>query len=85
MKKNPLEEQILQTAEELFLEKGFDAKFGARPLLRTIQRELEDPLAHFILTSRAKAGAKIQADFDKDAGKLIFSAVAAGKRKAVLI
>ena len=77
--------KLTNAAKEHLLDKGFDAKFGARPLLRTIQRELEDPLAEYILTSRVKAGAKIQADFDKDAGKLTFSTTAAGKKKAVLI
>ncbi len=77
--------KLTQAAKEYLVEKGFDAKFGARPLLRTIQRELEDPLAEHILISRAKAGSKINVDFDKQAGKLTFSTAAAGKRKTVLI
>ena len=77
--------KLTQAAKDYLVEKGFDAKFGARPLLRTIQRELEDPLAEYILVSRAKAGTKIQVDFDKSAGKLAFSAAAAGKRKTVVI
>ncbi len=73
-------------AKDYLVEKGFDAKYGARPLLRTIQRELEDPLAEFILVNRVKNGATVQVDTDKETGKLAFSAVGtATRRKAVLI
>lgn len=75
--------KLTQTAKDYLVEKGFDAKFGARPLLRTIQRELEDPLAEFILVSRPKSGAHIKVDFDKTAGKLTFATAAAGKKKTV--
>jgi ATP-dependent Clp protease ATP-binding subunit ClpC len=37
-------------AKDFLLEKGFDPQYGARPLQRTIQRYLEDPLAEDILT-----------------------------------
>lgn len=77
--------KITSAAKDYLVEKGFDAKFGARPLLRTIQRELEDPLAEYILVSRVKNGATIQVDSNKEEGKLVFSSVTSGKRKAVLI
>jgi len=64
---------LSQGAKDYLVEKGFDAKFGARPLLRTIQRELEDPLAEHILISRYEPHARITADFDKKTGKLVFS------------
>lgn len=75
--------KLTQAAKDYLVEKGFDAKFGARPLLRTIQRELEDPLAEFILVNRPKSGAHIKVDFDKTAGKLTFATAAAGKKKTV--
>ena len=75
--------KLTQSAKDYLVEKGFDAKFGARPLLRTIQRELEDPLAEFILVNRPKSGAHIKVDFDKTAGKLTFATAAAGKKKTV--
>lgn len=75
--------RLSQPAKDYLVEKGFDAKFGARPLLRTIQRELEDPLAEFILVNRPKAGAHIKVDFDTTAGKLTFATAAAGKKKTV--
>ncbi len=77
--------KLTQAAKDYLADNGFDAKFGARPLLRTIQRELEDPLAEFILVSRPKAGSHIKVDLDKDTRKLTFAAVAAGKKKTVII
>ncbi len=40
---------ISQEARELLVEKGFDPRLGARPLRRTIQRMVEDPLAEELL------------------------------------
>ena len=77
--------KLTQAAKDHLVETGFDAKFGARPLLRTIQRELEDPLAEYILVNRPKAGSHVKADLDKDTHKLTFSVAAAGKKKTVLI
>lgn len=79
-----LELELTPAAKEFLVEKGFDVKFGARPLLRTIQRELEDPLAENILVNRYPAGAKIIVDCDKEAGKLTFAGAAA-KKEAVTI
>ncbi|MGN0025017.1 MAG: ATP-dependent Clp protease ATP-binding subunit [Candidatus Avelusimicrobium sp.] len=79
-----LELELTPAAKEFLVEKGFDVKFGARPLLRTLQRELEDPLAENILVNRYPAGAKIIVDCDKEAGKLTFSG-AATKKEAVSI
>ena len=49
-----------QTAKELLIEKGYDEKFGARPLRRAVERYLEDPLAEAILREDVKAGSPIQ-------------------------
>jgi ATP-dependent Clp protease ATP-binding subunit ClpC len=40
---------ILPGARKLLIEKGWDPKFGGRPMRRTIQKELEDPLSMLIL------------------------------------
>lgn len=49
---------------------GFDPKFGARPLKRAIQSQLEDALAEEILSGRVKEGCSVAAGM-KD-GKIIF-------------
>jgi ATP-dependent Clp protease ATP-binding subunit ClpB len=46
---------------------GFDPVYGARPLKRAIQRELENPLASALLRGEFQAGDKIVAKFISDA------------------
>ena len=52
--------EVSQEAKELLIEKGFDPVFGARPLKRTIQRFLEDPLASEIISKKYKDGSMIK-------------------------
>lgn len=61
-------------AKEFLLENGFDPKYGARPLLRTLQRELEDPLAEFILKNQYPPKTEITADLDKEKKRISFKA-----------
>ncbi len=72
--------ELTQAAKDFLVEKGFDVKFGARPLLRTLQRELEDPLAENILVNQYPAGTKIIVDWDEKNHKLTFAG-AKNKRK----
>jgi ATP-dependent Clp protease ATP-binding subunit ClpB len=46
------------------VEVGFDPVYGARPLKRAIQQELENPLAQEILAGRFPAGATVKARLD---------------------
>jgi ATP-dependent Clp protease ATP-binding subunit ClpC len=48
--------RILPSARRFLIEKGWDPKFGGRPLRRTIQKELEDPLAQILLERSWPAG-----------------------------
>lgn len=57
---------ITDSAKELILENGFDAKYGARPLKRSIQKLVEDKLAEFSLRSPITDGMTIVADRDAD-------------------
>jgi ATP-dependent Clp protease ATP-binding subunit ClpC len=52
--------EVSQEAKDLLIEKGFDPVFGARPLKRTIQRFLEDPLASEIISKRFKEGSQVK-------------------------
>jgi ATP-dependent Clp protease ATP-binding subunit ClpC len=47
-------------ARQLLIEKGYDPSLGARPLRRTIQRLLEDPLAEEVLKGTFKPGSIIK-------------------------
>ena len=85
LKDRELSIKLTKAAKDFLVEKGFDVKYGARPLLRTLQRELEDPLAENILVSRYPAHTEIVVDFDKSAGKLTFAGAAAKTKTAVAI
>lgn len=52
--------EVSQEAKDFLIEKGFDPVFGARPLKRTIQRFLEDPLSSDIISKRFKDGSKVK-------------------------
>jgi len=60
-----------ESAKEFLLTKGFDSKYGARPLRRAIQGEIEDKLAEEILEGTIKDGDSI--DVSCQEGKLCFS------------
>ncbi len=51
--------QVTPKAREWLIDKGYDPKYGARPLRRTLQRELEDPLAEEILAGKIPAGSRV--------------------------
>jgi ATP-dependent Clp protease ATP-binding subunit ClpC len=52
--------EVSTEAKDFLIEKGFDPVFGARPLKRTIQRFLEDPLASEIISKRFKDGSFVK-------------------------
>jgi ATP-dependent Clp protease ATP-binding subunit ClpB len=54
-------------AKEWLAEAGYDPVYGARPLKRVIQRELQNPLATMILEGRFKPGEDIKVSADKNA------------------
>jgi len=60
LKEKEIEIELTQEATDFLIEKGFDNVFGARPLKRTIQRYLEDPLAEEIIAGQFKEGSKIK-------------------------
>ncbi|MGE5197315.1 MAG: ATP-dependent chaperone ClpB, partial [Deltaproteobacteria bacterium] len=56
--------EITRKAKDYLRDKGFDANFGARPLKRTIQKYVQDPLSLRILEGSVKEGSKITLDVD---------------------
>ena len=65
--------KLTQEAKEFLIAEGYDEKYGARPLLRTVQRLLEDPLAENILVQQYPTGTQIIVDLEKENHKLGFS------------
>ena len=58
---------------ELIAEKGFDTKYGARPLKRALQNLVEDPLSEEILSGRIKSGDTVK--IGSRQGKVTFTTV----------
>lgn len=72
-----LDEQKLKiklddSAKEFLVEKGWDEKYGARPLKRALERELEDPMAEELLKGKIQKDGGLVKVSEKD-GKLVFS------------
>jgi len=65
-----IELNVSQAALELIAKAGFDPLFGARPLKRSIQQNIENPLAQKILSQEFVEGQKIQVDVEE--GLLVF-------------
>ena len=63
--------KISKEAKDFIAEKGFDSKFGARPLKRAIQKYFEDPLSEEIINAQIKEGDTIKATLNKDKTNLI--------------
>ncbi|MFI3242752.1 MAG: ATP-dependent Clp protease ATP-binding subunit [Akkermansia sp.] len=56
----------------MLVEKGFDPKFGARPMRRAIERLLEDPIAEAMLRGELIAGQSSEAKRLKDSNSIVF-------------
>jgi ATP-dependent Clp protease ATP-binding subunit ClpB len=57
-----IELELSEAAAELLIEKGFNPAYGARPLKRTIQRELENPLAIKVLSGEVGEGDTVRVE-----------------------
>ena len=74
---------VNEAAKDLLIDKGYDDKYGARPLRRTIQSLLEDKMAEEILDGKLKKGVNVEVDCEEV--KLTFTVkkkAAARKKKA---
>lgn len=60
-----MELKLRESAKKYIVEKGTDAKYGARPLRRAIQTELEDKLAEAVLNGEIREGDSIEAGASK--------------------
>jgi ATP-dependent Clp protease ATP-binding subunit ClpC len=63
--------KISEEAKDFIAEKGFDSKFGARPLKRAIQKYLEDPLSEEIINAQIKEGDTIKVRLNKEKSALV--------------
>jgi ATP-dependent Clp protease ATP-binding subunit ClpB len=61
---------LSDAARDALAEEGYDPHFGARPLKRTIQRRIQNPLAMKLLRGEFKPGQLIEIEFEK--GEFVF-------------
>ena len=73
--------ELTPAAQELLLREGYDPAYGARPLRRTIQRMIQDPLALQILEGAVLPGDHVRVDRDGQKDAMRFERVPA-KRPA---
>jgi ATP-dependent Clp protease ATP-binding subunit ClpB len=69
--------EVTSQARTWLAERGWDADYGARPLKRTMQRQLENPLSRLLLEGQVKAGSTITADVQD--GELVLQASSSGQ------
>ena len=55
--------EVSETAKDYIVDKGYDDKYGARPLKRAIQKHLEDPFAEEIINSSVEEGDLLKAEY----------------------
>ncbi len=63
--------ELTEKAKDFIVDKGYDEKFGARPLKRAIQKYIEDPLAEEIIKANLVEGDTIQLDYEDGKDELI--------------
>jgi ATP-dependent Clp protease ATP-binding subunit ClpB len=69
--------EIADDAKTHLVRSGYDPAYGARPLKRAIQREVETPLGRKILAGEVRDGDVVRIGFDADKGELTFKVVEA--------
>ncbi len=67
-----IEIELTDAAKEHLIEVGYDPAFGARPLKRAIQREIETPLARKLVAGEVRDGGQVR--IDEKGGELVFEA-----------
>ena len=72
-RENGVEIEADESAKKFILDKGYDPKYGARPLRRTIQRMVEDEISNRLLEGELSAGDRIKVSSDGE--KLEFTKI----------
>jgi ATP-dependent Clp protease ATP-binding subunit ClpB len=77
--------ELTHAAKELLVHEGYDPTYGARPLRRTIQRMIQDPLAMQILEGKVLPGDQVRVDRDGQKDAMRFERVAKAKPVAAAV
>ena len=79
-----IEIELTDRAREFLVRSGYDPNYGARPLKRAIQREIETPMARRILGGEVRDGYHVLVDLDKSGNLNFETKKASREREAVL-
>ncbi|HEY9179992.1 MAG TPA: AAA family ATPase, partial [Candidatus Baltobacteraceae bacterium] len=71
--------ELTDAAKRHLVKTGYDPVYGARPLKRAIQKELETPLGRKILAGEVREDQKVVVDYDDIRGELTFKAQETGE------
>ena len=77
--------ELTPAAKQLLVREGYDPAFGARPLRRTIQRMIQDPLAMQILEGKVLPGDVVRVDRDGQKDAMRFERVTKAKPAAAAV
>ncbi|MEE3351439.1 MAG: ATP-dependent Clp protease ATP-binding subunit [Saccharofermentanaceae bacterium] len=66
MKEKDVVLSVSEAAKDELAKEGYDPKYGARPLRKTIQKRLEDPLADLYLSGKLKNAQKVSVGYRKE-------------------
>ena len=73
--------ELTNKAKDFVADKGYDAKYGARPLKRAIQKYLEDPLAEQIIQHEIGDGDMLVIDYDAKKEEIVIKPKKVKKKK----
>lgn len=73
LKEKNLHLEVTEAAKDFLIDQGYDEKYGARPLRRSVEQNLEDPLAEEILRGDIKEGDPIIIDVNAENTLLTFT------------
>jgi len=72
LKNRQISVKMQDKAKDFLIEDGYDPEYGARPMRRSVEKHLEDPLAEHLLRGDVKEGDSIVVSVDKKQKKLKF-------------
>jgi ATP-dependent Clp protease ATP-binding subunit ClpC len=72
LKNRQISVKMQDKAKDFLIEDGYDPEYGARPMRRSVEKHLEDPLAEHLLRGDVKEGDVVVASVDKKLKKLKF-------------
>jgi len=77
LKQKKLVLHLTDAARNFLIDKGYNPQYGARPLRRSIERFVEDPMAEELLRGNLPENSLVEMDHEKDADKMSFHAIPA--------